>query len=204
MALVGVNDLRGGVDLARRGRHERDILAPRRPGEVDHQLFRIEPEWDVDGVGLEQEAIAVGDQRDVRAIAQPPAEIEGRFETAEPTAQHEDVRPAHGWHRDSPKGDYRRLEQSSVRTAEASMKDSSGGPSAPESTCSGRPDCHEEDDRAHCLSAWSGNTAVAQDRVGRTVPRILIAEDNDDLRSLLTRQLRRVGYEVLSYENSRH
>ena len=35
------------------------------------------------------------------------------------------------------------------------------------------------------------------------MPRILIAEDNDDLRSLLTRQLRRVGYEVLEAADGR-
>lgn len=67
----------------------------------------------------------------------------------------------------------------------------------------GRPTCPEGDTRAHCPSAWSGNTGLAEGRVGRTVPRILIAEDDDGVRSVLAQQLSRAGYEVLEATDGR-
>ena len=48
-----------------------------------------------------------------------------------------------------------------------------------------------------------GSTGVAESGVRRTVPRILIADDDGDVRSALARQLTRTGYEVLEAADGR-
>src|SRR5215204_44118 len=70
---------------------KRDLLATGGAFEPNLQLLGVETEGDVDGVGLEQEVIPVGDQSDVGTVFQLHTQIEGRLQPTETAAQDEYV-----------------------------------------------------------------------------------------------------------------
>ena len=97
---LGRDPLRVRIHLPNPVLDKRDLLTAGGAFEPDLQLLGVEAEGDVDGVGLEQEVIPVGDESDVGPLFEPHAQIEGRLKPPEPAAQDEYVGSTavhHGW-----------------------------------------------------------------------------------------------------------
>ena len=97
---LGRDPLRVRIHLPNPVLDKRDLLAAGGAFEPNLQLLGVEAEGDVDGVGLEQEVIPVGDESDVGPVFELHAQIEGRLKPPEPPAQDEYVGSTavhHGW-----------------------------------------------------------------------------------------------------------
>src|SRR5581483_3122227 len=90
---VSMNEAPVRVDLPGPGTEQLDSPSASRAGKGDREASRVEPEWDVDGVRLEQEVVLVREQRDPGTITGERANTERRLEPAEAAPEHDHSRP---------------------------------------------------------------------------------------------------------------
>jgi hypothetical protein len=80
------------IDLAHAAPDEVDVLPVSGLAQRHEERVGVGPERDVDRVRLEEEAVAVRDELDVRLPPGPHAQEEGGLEAGEAAAQDEDTR----------------------------------------------------------------------------------------------------------------